>query len=258
MNLPAVDFESFVATVGTSPHVEIAIAPPFPFLTVLRSAAAPSGYRLAAQNASEHASGAFTGEVSTSMLRTLGVEYVIVGHSERRSLYGETDTTIGRKIRRVLEEGLKPLFCVGEKQEVRDAGGTEALLERQLREALSELHEPPDELVVAYEPVWAIGTGRTATPQMASDAHRFIRNVIAQLLPSVSLRIQYGGSVTPDNAAELSGQEGIDGFLVGGASLDGEKFRRIVEAMEGVVAIADVGSVKEAASSPPSLSRQKA
>jgi triosephosphate isomerase len=238
MNLPAESIRSFVTALGASSTVEVAIAPPFPFIHELREAIAAEGSAalIAAQNCSEQPSGAFTGEVSAAMLKSAGAAFVIVGHSERRALFGEDGALVGRKVARVLAEGLKPIFCVGEDQETRDRGETEALLDSQIVAAFGELAAPPAELIVAYEPVWAIGTGRVATPEIAAGAHRVIRGVIQRIAPKCQVRILYGGSVTPDNAAALAAEEEIEGFLVGGASLDPGRFRGILDALEATAA----------------------
>jgi triosephosphate isomerase len=238
MNLPAESFRSFVEAVGAAEGVDVAIAPPYPFLHDLKEAIASEAKEtlLAAQNCSEHASGAFTGEVSTTMLRRLGVSHVILGHSERRALFGEDPSLVGRKLARALSDGLQPIFCVGEDQETRDRGETDGLLDSQITAAFGQLDGPPAELIVAYEPVWAIGTGRNATPEIASEAHRTVRASIARIAPRCRVRVLYGGSVTPDNAASLAEQEEIDGFLVGGASLDALRFRGILEALAAATA----------------------
>lgn len=231
MNLPAEGITPFVAAMATGSEttVEVAIAPPFPFIRELGDAIERSALsvRVGAQNCSDKPSGAFTGEVSAAMLRSLGVHYVVLGHSERRQFFGDTSAGVGQKVRRAIDDGLAPVLCVGENQETRDAGQTIELLRQQLTEAAGEIDHFPETLTIAYEPVWAIGTGRTATPEMAADAHAEIREIVRQLARSCEVRILYGGSVTPENAAALAAQEGIDGFLVGGASLTSEKFAAI-------------------------------
>ena len=190
--------------------------------------------KLGAQNMHWEKSGAFTGEISAGMLRDLFVRYVVLGHSERRSLFGETDAIVNKKLHAAHEATLKPILCIGETLEQRDAGKVEEVLESQLRGSLAGLS--PKELVetvIAYEPVWAIGTGRTATPQQAQDAHAFIRKTLAAIADQTvadKVRIQYGGSVKPDNAQTLLNQPDIDGALVGGASLDPRAFSEIVKA----------------------------
>jgi triosephosphate isomerase len=211
--------------------VEAAIAPPFTSLEALRDALAGTPVALAAQNAHFEKSGAFTGEISVAMLAELGVRYVILGHSERRQLFGETDELVAKKLAAVQGAGLRPILCVGELLTERDAGRTFEVLARQLSESLAAADRGrASELVVAYEPVWAIGTGRTATPALAQEAHAFIRARLADRFGANAsqVRIQYGGSVKPDNAAELLAQPDIDGALVGGASLDPESFSAII------------------------------
>jgi triosephosphate isomerase len=215
--------------------VDIVIIPPFTAITkaseILGGA---QKIRLGAQNMSPEAKGAYTGEVSAPMLRDLFVRYVLVGHSERRRLFGETDELVRRKLVTALASELRPILCVGETLEERQAGQEKAVLEGQLRGALEGL--TPDqisEVIVAYEPVWAIGTGLTATPEQAQEAHLFIRDYLGKLAGTSlanKARILYGGSVTPANAKELMSQPDIDGALVGGASLDPRGFAEIAAA----------------------------
>lgn len=223
--------ESFPAPVA----VDIVIAPPSVSLTrAADSLAGATAVALAAQNMSQHASGAFTGEVSAAMLQDAGCRYVILGHSERRSIYGEDDATINQKVHAALDAGLIPILCIGESLEQRDGGQLEQVLSDQLSGSLAGVSaEAASGIVVAYEPVWAIGTGRTATPQQAQDTQAYVRSVLARLFgdaTAAAMRIQYGGSVKPANAAELIAQPDIDGFLVGGASLDPVSFAEIVRA----------------------------
>jgi triosephosphate isomerase len=183
----------------------------------------------------EEPEGAFTGEVSAPMLREVGADGVILGHSERRQHFGETDEAVARKVPAALGAGLEPILCVGEREQERDAGSTEQVLRRQLEADLAAVDDARlAEVVIAYEPVWAIGTGRTATPQQAAEAIGFIRSLVAARSSDAAqrARILYGGSVNPDNAAELLGQDGVDGALVGGASLDPEGFAAIVAAAQ--------------------------
>jgi triosephosphate isomerase len=212
--------------------VEIVIAPPYPALSELSHAlAGNTGIALAAQNVHPEPSGAYTGEVSVGMLSELGCRYVIVGHSERRALFGENDEFISAKLRAVQDGGLRPILCVGESLEQREAGQTFDVVAGQLDGSLAELDaERAAELVVAYEPVWAIGTGRTATPEIAQEVHAFIRGRLQERLGGTAdeIRIQYGGSVKPENAATLMAQPDIDGGLVGGASLDPASFCAIL------------------------------
>jgi triosephosphate isomerase len=211
--------------------VEIAVCPPFPFLGRAQDALAGSSVRLGAQNAHWEEQGAFTGEVSPLMLEGLA-DVVILGHSERRQYFCETDETVNKRLRAVLARGLKPIFCVGETRDEREAGRTEEVLERQVRRGLEDVPWS-ESCVIAYEPVWAIGTGLAATGEQANETTGFIRRLVADLFgPGVagSMRIQYGGSVKAGNAAEFFGQPEIDGALVGGASLDADAFASIVRA----------------------------
>ncbi len=213
--------------------VDIAVAPPFTALAELGRAIAGSPIALAAQNVHDEERGAFTGEIAAGMLAELGCAYGIVGHSERRQLFGESDAFVARKARRLFDAGIVPIVCVGETLEQRDAGETEAVVESQLRGSLTTVEPAESErVVVAYEPVWAIGTGRSATPEMAQDVHAQARAVLADLFGAAAqaIRIQYGGSVKPDNAAALLAQNDIDGALVGGASLEAEPFAGIIHA----------------------------
>jgi triosephosphate isomerase len=184
-------------------------------------------------------SGAFTGEISAEMLRALYVKYVVLGHSERRALFGETDEIINRKVRAALDAGLRPIFCVGETLHERDSNQVEQVLEGQVRNGLKGVSQKDyTEIVLAYEPCWAIGTGRTATPAQAEQAHAFIRSVLSGLANGATaerVRIQYGGSVKPDNAEELMRQKNIDGALVGGASLDPRSFAQIIRRTEAAL-----------------------
>ncbi len=198
--------------------VDVAVCPPFPSLSAAVQALAGTDIAVAAQNVHWEVEGAFTGEVSAPMLFELGVYGAIVGHSERRQLFGETDEGVARRAQGALEAGLWVIACVGETEAEREAGETEDVLRRQV--SVLEAHE---HLVVAYEPVWAIGTGRTATPELAQEAHAFVKSLLNR-------PVLYGGSVKPDNAAGLFAQPDVDGALVGGASLDVESFRAICEA----------------------------
>ena len=198
--------------------VDVAVCPPFPSLSAAVQALAGTDIAVAAQNVHWEVEGAFTGEVSAPMLFELGVYGAIVGHSERRQFFGETDEGVGRRAAAALEAGLWVIACVGETEDERERGDTEAVLSRQL--SVLEEHE---RLVVAYEPVWAIGTGKTATPEQAQEAHALIRG-------RLDVPILYGGSVKPENAAELLAQPDVDGALVGGASLDVESFAAICQA----------------------------
>jgi triosephosphate isomerase (TIM) len=216
--------------------VEVAIAPPFTALYAVRQELQDSAIHLAAQNFFWEEKGAYTGEVSPAMLKEVGCRYVIIGHSERRQLFSETDETVNRRIKAALGHGLKPIFCVGETLREREEGQTFPVIERQVEGGLKGIgEEGAKDLVVAYEPVWAIGTGKTATPQQAEEVHRFIREKIERIYSrqvSEGIRIQYGGSVTPENIKGLMDQRDIDGALVGGASLKSETFSRIVRFKE--------------------------
>ena len=216
--------------------VEVAVAPPFTALYAVQKELKGSAILLAAQNLYWEEKGAFTGEISPMMLREIGVQFVILGHSERRQFFGETDDTVNRRIRSTLAQHLQPIFCVGEMLKEREDGKTFAVLERQIDGGLKGITEKEmGNLVIAYEPVWAIGTGKTATPQQAEEVHRFIRERLRKLYSgelAESIRIQYGGSVTPENVKGLMEQGDIDGALVGGASLKPETFSKIVRFKE--------------------------
>ncbi len=213
--------------------VEVAVAPPFTALSAVFQELRGSSLRLAAQNLFYEEKGAFTGEVSPLMLKEVGCHYVIIGHSERRQFFGETDETVHRRIKAALVQSLKPIFCVGETLKEREEGGAFSVIERQLNSGLKGMGGGDvKDFVIAYEPVWAIGTGKTATPQQAEEVHRFIRQRLEKLYSreiAQGIRIQYGGSVTPENVKGLMSQEDIDGALVGGASLKSESFSKIVK-----------------------------
>ena len=214
--------------------VDVAVAPPFVYLAAANEALGGSGVKLAAQNAYFEQPGAFTGEVSLDMLKDVGCEWVILGHSERRHVLGESDELINRKVRAAHGKGLGVILCVGELIEEREAGLTETVLDRQMEGGLAGVSSGQMAgVVIAYEPVWAIGTGHTATPAQAESAHAHLRNWLQSRYNSdvaEATRIQYGGSVKPDNAAELLAQTNVDGALVGGASLKAATFLPIVEA----------------------------
>jgi triosephosphate isomerase len=223
--------DDFLPRVSDADGAEVVIAPPFTAIDRVGQALAQSPVKLAAQNVSPEEQGAFTGEIAAGMLLDLGCAYTIVGHSERRALYGETSELVARKARALLQHGLRPIVCVGETLEEREAGRTLEVIGDQLTESLAEIpSERCEEVVVAYEPVWAIGTGRTATPELAQEAHAFIRERLVKPFGDGAqrVRIQYGGSVKPENIFDLMAQADIDGALVGGASLDAESFARIV------------------------------
>ncbi len=211
---------------------DVVICPPFTALTAVVERRYGTAVKVAAQNMHEEGSGAFTGEVSAPMLVELDVEAVVLGHSERRQYFNETDEALARKVPAALAADLEPILCVGESEEARDAEQTEGVLERQLQADLAAVDSTKlADVVVAYEPIWAIGTGRTATPEQAQEVCAFIRDVLRERgAVADAVRILYGGSVKPANAAELMAQPDIDGALVGGASLDAEEFAAIVEA----------------------------
>lgn len=211
---------------------EVVVAPPFTALMAVARALEGSGIALSAQNSCWENEGAYTGEISPLMLKDVGCQYVIIGHSERRHTFGETDDMIAQKIKALLAVGLKPIFCVGEILPEREAGETLAVLERQVKKGL-KLVQGVDmcKVVIAYEPVWAIGTGKTATNEQAQEAHSFIRNLIERIFNkniASDLRILYGGSVKPGNVDGLMTQPDIDGVLVGGASLEADSFLGII------------------------------
>lgn len=217
---------------GLPPAVGVAITPAFPAIDRLGKALAGSRVALGAQDVYTEAKGAFTGEVSAAMLRDLGASFALVGHSERRRYRHEEEGELARKIRRLLDMGLAPLYCVGETLDERESGDTDRVLTRQMT-CLDSFPDPPPGLIVAYEPVWAIGTGRAATPQIAARAHGTIRRLLASRYGEAmasAIRVLYGGSVTPTNAGELFREEEIDGGLVGGASLVAGDFAAIVSA----------------------------
>jgi triosephosphate isomerase len=226
--------ETFLREIGSSSDVEIVIVPPFTAIAkVTEALGAAQNVKVGAQNMYWEKGGAFTGEISAAMLRDLFVRYVVLGHSERRALFGETDEIVNRKVRAAHEASLRPIVCVGETLEQREAGAVEKIIGTQLRGSLAGLNAKElSETVVAYEPVWAIGTGRTASAEQAQEAHAFIRQTLAAMSDegtAEKMRIQYGGSVKPDNARVLMSQPDIDGALVGGASLDPRSFAQIVQ-----------------------------
>ncbi len=218
------------------PHsdaVQLLVCPPFPYLPVVAERLAGSPVALGAQNVSEHAAGAFTGETAASMLKDVGCRYVIVGHSERRTLMGESSEIVAAKFAAALSEGLTPILCVGETLEEREADKTVAVIDEQLGAVLDHAGIAAFAgAVIAYEPVWAIGTGMTASPEQAQDVHRHIRGVLEARDPAIAgaLQILYGGSVKGDNAAGLFGKPDIDGGLIGGASLKAHDFLAIANA----------------------------
>ncbi len=225
--------QDFLPMVAGHDRDEIVVCPPYVNLQAALEAATGSTVAVGAQNVYWKEEGAFTGEISSSMLVAVGCTHVIIGHSERRQYFGETDDSVNLKLKAALEHGLTPIVCVGEVLEEREAGLTEDVLRRQCVRAFNALSaKKAAKMVIAYEPVWAIGTGKTATPQMASDAHLIIRGEASKAFGEEfanALRILYGGSVKPDNANSLMSEEEIDGALVGGASLDPKSFTAIVK-----------------------------
>jgi triosephosphate isomerase (TIM) len=233
MNLPPEGVESYLANVSAADprDVTMVVAPPFPFLRQVSSCG--EGLNVAAQNCSDHDSGALTGEVSPGMVRECGAEYVILGHSERRTLFGETDAMLARKLALVLERSLTPVLCIGEDLRVRESEQVAQYLADQIKATAIDSLETAREIVLAYEPVWAIGTGRTASPDMVAETLADIRQSLERFWPAAlaGTPILYGGSVTPENAHDLMERATIDGFLVGGASLDSRKFLAIHSAI---------------------------
>jgi triosephosphate isomerase len=226
-------FRDFLPLVAGHTRDEIVVCPPYIDLADAMEAAKGSNVAIGAQNLHWKEEGAFTGEISAAMLLALGVKHVIIGHSERRQYFGETDDTVNLRLKAALEAGLTPICCVGEVLEEREAGLTDDVLRRQCVRAFHAVSaKKAAKLVVAYEPVWAIGTGKTATPGIAAEAHAVIRREVTEIFGDQfagKLRILYGGSVKPENAATLMAQEEIDGALVGGASLDAKSFAAIVK-----------------------------
>ena len=230
----AVEFTTALKALVTDVNgVEIIVAPPFTALAAVSEAIADSNICLSAQNVYSEDSGAFTGEVSAPMLKDVGCDYVIIGHSERRQYFSETNESVNQKVKAALAHALKPIICVGEQLEEREAGQTETVIEDHVSGGIAGLSAAElSSCVIAYEPVWAIGTGKTATPAQAQEVHNFIRGLLTTTYSAEvasELCIQYGGSVKPENAAELMGQPDVDGALVGGASLEAESFAQIVK-----------------------------
>ncbi len=228
--------DKVAAAAGGLSRAVAAVCAPFPYLVQVQSALAGSKAAWGGQNVSQHPKGAFTGEVSAGMLREFGCRYVIVGHSERRQLFGEDDATVALKAAAVLAEGMVPIVCVGETLAERERGITEEVVGRQLGVVADRLGiEGLKTLALAYEPVWAIGTGKTATPQQAQTVHAFLRGILARRdkAASASMPILYGGSVKAANAAELFGMQDVDGGLIGGASLVADEFLAICRAADG-------------------------
>ncbi|QNN25183.1 triose-phosphate isomerase [Planctomycetales bacterium ZRK34] len=241
MNLHAADAEALIAGLadaGLPDSVETVVCPAFPYLAAAAKQLEGTGIMLGAQDVYYEANGAFTGEVSCSMLKDIGVQWVLTGHSERRHVIGETDVMVNAKTRAALDAGLSVILCIGEKIEQREANQTDAINAGQLAYGLAGVSaEDLSRVVIAYEPVWAIGTGKTASTEDAEKAHAAIRGVLANLYDQSAadaMRIQYGGSCKPGNAAELFSQPDIDGGLIGGAALKVADFKAIIEAAAGV------------------------
>ena len=235
MNLPAdgiVSYLDALASRAKSP-VDMIVAPPFPFLRDVIDHVHEShdALAVAGQNCSDRSVGAFTGEVSPAMLVNVGASYVILGHSERRTLFAEDDSMIGNKIATATRAGLTPIFCIGEDLATRERGATDEWIENQLVAALEEADTTPPEIIIAYEPIWAIGTGKNATAEEVGLAHQTIRRTVEALPNKFTYSILYGGSVTPENVESLTEVEEVDGFLVGGASLHSAKFLAIYDAL---------------------------
>ena len=230
--------EALKPLVADITDAEIVVCPPFTTLSAAVEAARGSNIRVGAQNIHWAPNGAFTGEISADMLKCAGVEYVIIGHSERRQYFGETDATVNQRLKAALAAGLKPIVCIGESLDEREGGRTEAVLSTQLEGGLAGIDAAAMAgIVLAYEPVWAIGTGKTATPEMAEETHAFIRSKLAALFgadTAAKVRIQYGGSMKPENARELVARPDIDGGLIGGAALKADSFAKLIrEAIAG-------------------------
>jgi triosephosphate isomerase len=225
-------FEKFRPLAGNAAHCEIVICPPYVNLAAAVAAVEGTPIRIGAQNVAWAREGAFTGEISGGMIAAVGATHAIIGHSERRQYFCETDETVLKRTQAALEAGLTPIVCVGERLEEREAGETAAVLARQFAGGIAGLTPQQfAKIVIAYEPVWAIGTGKTATPEIAADAHRTIRGAVREKFgkeAADAVRILYGGSVKPDNTRSLMAQPEIDGVLVGGASLDAASFAAIV------------------------------
>lgn len=222
---------------GSYDKADVVICPPFTSISIVKEGISDTNYKLGAQNIYWENKGAFTGEISSEMLRDIGCQYVIIGHSERRQYFGETDETVNKKIKSALGMGLIPIICIGEVLSEREKGETFNILKRQIVKGLENINENEKinsrSMVIAYEPVWAIGTGKNATPNQAQESHAYIRSVLKELFGeefSDEIRIQYGGSVNASNAGDILTQPDVDGALVGGASLKADTFTEIVKA----------------------------
>ena len=234
LNEPQDLVSKIINGLGNDTKCDVIVCPPFTSLNEVSSLIKTTPVKLGAQNLHTEDSGAFTGEISASMLKSVGCEYVIIGHSERRNIFGEQDEVINKKIKKALEHNLKPIFCVGELLEQREDGTTMEVVKNQILNGLKDITpEQLSDIIVAYEPVWAIGTGKTATPEQAQEVHAGIRELIVENFSedvADNLVIQYGGSVKPDNAGELLSKKDIDGALVGGACLKADSFLGIIAA----------------------------
>jgi triosephosphate isomerase len=231
MNLPPEGIENYLSAIDGA---DVVVAPPFVYLKDV-VARAPESVAIGAQNCGDQKAGAFTGEVSADMLRDCGARFVIIGHSERRNVYGEDDARIARKLALVIEAGLTPVLCIGENQQQRDGGQAPAFCSGQIQSAVVPQLANASEVIVAYEPIWAIGTGRNATAAMVAEIVASIRDALQRFWPAAWARrppVVYGGSVTPDNVDDLVLHGQIDGFLVGGASLDSKKFLALADSMK--------------------------
>jgi len=221
-----------VEKVGNNTDVDVAVCPPYTNLAAVSEVVKDSPVKLGAQDVHWEEKGAYTGKISTAMLKAVGVDLVIIGHSEQRSYFGETDETVNKKIKATLAADLQPIVCVGETLEERKGGKVEDVLETQTKGAFAGISkEDALKCVIAYEPVWAIGTGETATPEQADEAHAYIRKYITDIYDAEAadaIRIQYGGSMKPGNAKELLGKENVDGGLIGGAALKADDFAGII------------------------------
>jgi triosephosphate isomerase len=240
MHKTVAEAEAFISAllpkVSSAEGVDVAICPPFTALQAMVDSARGSRVWVYAQNMHEADSGAFTGEISAPMLDELDVDGVLLGHSERREHFNETDAALQQKVVKALDTGLAPMLCVGETEDERDNGDTERKLRHQVMEGLEKVESDRlADVCIAYEPIWAIGTGKVATPEIAQEACGFVRALVAHFDKAAAeqVRVLYGGSVKPDNAGELMGQPDIDGFLVGGASLEADSFAAIIEAARG-------------------------
>lgn len=234
MNVPPEGIEAYLAAISGAPGgAALVVAPPYVYIKDV-VAGAPRNVGVGAQNCGDQKSGAFTGEVSAAMIRGVGAGYVIVGHSERRNIYGETDALVARKLALAIEAGLTPVLCIGEDQRVRDAGRATVYVSDQIKAAAIDQVETAGEIIIAYEPVWAIGTGRNATGEMVADMVSAIRDALGRFWPeryAGFAPVLYGGSVTPENIGDLATRGNIDGYLVGGASLDSGRFLAIYEGL---------------------------